>query len=119
MMQRDSLGDFISVTVSVALLGLGLGTTMPLTALALASKGYGADVVGWITAATAIGGVVGTFLAPAASQRLGRRFAMIACLAFSAISLIPLQYTDSLPIWFVMRMLFGAAMAPMFVLGES
>lgn len=111
--------DLVAVTVSVALLGLGWGVTMPLTALSLAAKAYGADVVGWITAAMALGGVIGTFAAPWASQRFGRRSVMLGCLMLACASTISLQYTDSLAIWFVMRVLFGAAMAPLFVLGES
>jgi MFS family permease len=119
MINRAILRDFVAITVSVALLGLGWGGTMPLTALTLASKGYGADVVGWMTAAMALGGVVGTFASPWASQRFGRRSVMLGCLMLACASTISIQYTDSLVIWFVMRTLFGAALAPLFVLGES
>jgi len=118
-MNKKIWRDFAAVTVSVALLGLGLGGTMPLTALTLASKGYGADVVGWMTAAMALGGVIGTFASPWASQRFGRRSVMLGCLMLACASTISIQYTDSLVIWFAMRALFGIAMAPLFVLGEA
>lgn len=119
MMNKSTLRDFVAVTVSVALLGLGLGGTMPLTALTLASNGYGADVVGWMTAAMALGGVIGTFASPWVSQRFGRRSVMLACLVLACASTVSLQYTDALVIWFAMRALFGIAMAPLFVLGEA
>jgi MFS family permease len=119
MINRAVLRDFVAITVSVAVLGLGWGGTMPLTALTLASKGYGADIVGWMTAAMALGGVIGTFASPWASQSFGRRSVMLGCLLLACASTILIQYTDSLLVWFVMRTLFGAALAPLFVLGES
>jgi MFS family permease len=119
MMNRANLRDLVAVMVSVALLGLGWGGTMPLTALTLASKGYGADVVGWMTAAMALGGVIGTIASPWANERFGRRFVMLGCLILASASTILIQYTDALAIWFAMRTLFGAALAPLFVLGES
>jgi len=119
MIDRTFLRDFVAVTVSVALLGLGWGGTMPLTALSLTSKGYSADVVGWMTAAMALGGVIGTFASPWASQRFGRRAVMLGCLVLACASTISMQYTDALAIWFALRALFGIAMAPLFVLGES
>lgn len=118
-MNQSNLRDFAAVTVSVALLGLGLGGTMPLTALTLASKGYGADVVGWMTAAMALGGVMGTFASPWASQTFGRRSVMLGCLMLACASTLSIQYADSLVTWFAMRALFGIAMAPLFVLGEA
>jgi MFS family permease len=119
MMNKTIWRDFAAVTVSVALLGLGWGGTMPLTALSLAAKGYGPEVVGWMTAAMALGGVMGTLATPWAAQRFGRRRVMLSCLLLAWASTASIQYTDSLLIWFAMRALFGVAMAPLFVLGEA
>src|ERR1035437_6198968 len=119
MLERRVWRDFVAVTFSVALLGLGLGSTLPLTALMLTAQGHGPDVVGWTTAATALGGGIGTFVSPTATLLLGRRRVMLGCLVLASASVVPLQYLNSLPAWFVLRFAFGFALAPLFVLGEA
>ncbi|BBF84650.1 transporter, MFS superfamily [Aquitalea magnusonii] len=119
MLPRSAWRDFTAVIFSVALLGLGLGSTMPLTALTLTQRGFSPEVIGWTVAASAVGGVLATMAAPALALRLGRRNVMLACLLLASASVMPLQYLNSIPGWMLARLLFGAAMAPLFVLGES
>ncbi|MES2945390.1 MAG: MFS transporter, partial [Pseudomonadota bacterium] len=119
MLEKAIWRDFVAVTFSVALLGIGLGSTLPLTALVLTGRGYGPDTVGWMAAATALGGVLGTFASPWATRRLGRRNVMLCCLLLASLSVMPLQFVSALPVWFVLRFAFGLAIAPLFVLGES
>jgi MFS family permease len=119
MLRKSEWGDFTAVTSSVAVLGLGLGSTVPLTALALSQRGHSAEVIGAMMAATALGGVAGTFAAPAMSAWQGRRKVMLGCVLLAAASVMPLQYADSLAAWACLRFAFGVAMAPLFVLGEA
>ena len=119
MLEKRVWRDFAAVTFSVAVLGLGLGSTLPLTALVLNARGIGPDVVGWMVAASALGGIAGTLAAPAATLRFGRRAVMLSCVALAAGSVMPLQYVTSLWAWTALRLLFGASMAPLFVLGEA
>jgi MFS family permease len=119
MLPRSAWRDFTAVIFSVALLGLGLGSTMPLTALTLTTRGFSPEVIGWTIAAGALGGVLATMAAPALALRLGRRKVMLGCLLLATASVLPLQYLYSIPGWMLARFLFGAAMAPLFVLGES
>jgi MFS family permease len=90
-----------------------------LTALVLNARGVGPDVVGWMVAASALGGIAGTLGAPAATLRFGTRPVMLACVALAAASVMPLQYVTSLWGWTALRLLFGVSMAPLFVLGEA
>jgi MFS family permease len=119
MLERHQWRDFAAVTSSVAVLGIGVGSSLPLTALTLTARGRGPDVVGWMVAALALGGVAGTLGSPTAAMRLGRRPVMLGCVATAATSVIALQYVESLWVWAGLRALFGAAMAPLFVLGEA
>ena len=119
MLEKHLWRDFVGVTSSVAVLGMGVGSTLPLTALVLTARGLGPEVVGWMTAATAAGGVVSTLASPAATLRFGRRFVMLFCVAVAAASVISLQYVDSLWGWGTLRAVFGASMAPLFVIGEA
>ncbi len=119
MLEKHLWRDFVGVTSSVAVLGVGVGSTLPLTALVLTARGLGPEVVGWMTAATAAGGVISTLASPAATLRFGRRFVMLFCVAVAAASVIALQYVDSLWGWGTLRAVFGASMAPLFVIGEA
>jgi MFS family permease len=119
MLEKHVWRDFAAVTFSVAVLGLGLGSTLPLTALVLNARGFGPEVVGWMVAASALGGIAGTLAAPAATIRFGRRPVMLGCVALAAGSVMPLQYVTSLWGWTALRLVFGASMAPLFVLGEA
>jgi MFS family permease len=119
MLERHLWRDFAAVTASVAVLGVGVGSTLPLTALVLTARGDGPEVVGWMVAALALGGVAGTLLAPWAALRFGRRRVMLGCVATAAAAVIALQYVDSLLLWAALRAVFGVAMAPLFVLGEA
>ncbi|WP_153013401.1 MFS transporter, partial [Aquitalea pelogenes] len=47
------------------------------------------------------------------------RNVMLGCLLLASMAVMPLQYLQSIPCWMLARFLFGAAMAPLFVLGES
>lgn len=111
--------DFFTVTLSVAILGIGWGATLPLTSLLLTARGHGTDVIGWISVATAVGGVAGTLLTPTLAARLGRRNTMLACLVLAIASTLPLDQVDTLAGWAALRLAFGLSMAPFFVLGES
>jgi len=119
MLDKHLWRDFLAVTSSVAVLGVGVGSTLPLTALLLTARGSGPEVVGWMTAAVAGGGVIGTFSAPPATLRFGRKRVMLICVTLAALSVISLQFIDSLGIWALLRAAFGASMAPLFVIGEA
>src|SRR5258708_8641211 len=108
MLEKRVWREFAAVTFSVAVLGLGLGSTLPLTALVLNARGIGSEVVGWMIAASALGGIAGTFAAPSATVRFGRRPVMLGCMALAAASVMPLQYVTSLWGWTALRLLFGA-----------
>ena len=119
MLDRHLWRDFVAVTSSVAVLGVGVGSTLPLTALLLTARGLGPEVVGWMTAAVAVGGIVGTFSAPPATLRFGRRRVMLVGVMTAALAVISLQFVASLWMWAALRALFGIAMAPLFVIGEA
>jgi len=119
MLDKKDWRDFFAVSFSIAIVGIGLGCTLPLTALVLTSHGFGPDVVGWMIAAAALGGVVGTFVTPAVVARFGRRSTMIACFVVGTASIMPLQFTMSLELWMLLRFLFGLSMAALFLIGEA
>ena len=119
MLLNSGWRDFAAVTSSVAVLGLGLGCTVPLTALALSHQGQSEETIGWMVAASALGGIGGTLAAPRMTRWLGRRHVMLACVLVAAASVVCLQWIISIPAWTLLRFVFGLSMAPLFVLGEA
>ena len=119
MFSNSGWRDFAGVTSSVAVLGLGLGSTVPLTTLALSRQGQSEATIGWMIAASAIGGIGGTLVAPRMTRRLGRRNVMLACVLLATASVVPLQFVMSISAWTLLRFIFGLSMAPLFVLGEA
>jgi MFS family permease len=69
--------------------------------------------------ALALGGLVGAIAAPTVTHYFGRPRSMFGCLLLLGLSVMLLQYVTSLWSWAALRFLFGVAIAPVFVLGES
>jgi MFS family permease len=111
--------NFLGLILSVAVVGLGLGATLPLTALALTNAGYGTDVVGWMTAMQAGGGLL---VIPVVGRITGRfsarQIIMGTALSVSAATIL-MQFTTHLWLWAILRVVSGAALMLLFTIGEA
>jgi len=111
--------DFFALVVSIGVVGLGLGATMPLTALTLDRRGVGTDVIGMITAVSALGILAASPFVSRAVARYGARATMLGAVWAAALATIAMQCTDSLLAWSVLRFVFGGAMGVLFTIGEA
>ncbi|GAB2908739.1 MFS transporter [Paraburkholderia jirisanensis] len=111
--------DFVALILSVAVVGLGSGATLPLTALALTQAGYGADIVGLLTAAQAGGGLVAVPVAGWIAARCSARTVITGAMLVVAFATAAMQFTSSLALWAVLRVLCGAALMLLFTVGEA
>jgi len=111
--------DFGALVVSIGVVGLGLGATMPLTALTLDQRGVGTDVIGLITAISAIGILAAAPFVSGWVARFGPRATMMGAVWAAALATAAMQLSDSLPLWAVLRFIFGAAMGVLFSIGEA
>jgi len=111
--------DFLALILSVAVVGLGSGATLPLTALALTQAGYGTDVVGLLTAAQAGGGLLVVPLAGWIAARFGGRQVIVGAVLVVGIATALMQFSTSLFVWGVLRVLCGAALMLLFTIGEA
>ncbi|BAN22300.1 MFS transporter [Caballeronia insecticola] len=118
-MKRILSRDFLALILSVAVVGLGLGATLPLTALALTQAGYGSDIVGLMTAMQAGGGLAVAPFASRVAARWGARETIVVTVLVAALATIAMQFTLSLWLWAVLRVLFGAALMLLFTIGEA
>ncbi|MET3134269.1 MFS family permease [Oxalobacteraceae bacterium GrIS 1.11] len=111
--------DFSALVISIGVVGLGLGATMPLTALTLDQRGVGTDVIGLITAISALGILAASPFVSGWVARFGPRGAMVGSVWVAALTTAAMQLSDSLAIWALLRFLFGAALGVLFTVGEA
>ncbi len=111
--------DFFALVVSIGVVGLGLGATMPLTALTLDRRGVGTDVIGMITAFSALGILAASPFVSRWVGRYGARATMLGAVWAASLATIAMQCSDSLVAWSVLRFVFGGAMGVLFTIGEA
>lgn len=111
--------DFFALVLSIGVVGLGLGATIPLTALTLDQRGVGTDLIGLVTAASALGILAGAPFVTGWVLRWGPRLTMMGAVGAAALATALMQSTDHLPVWALLRLIFGAAMGVLFTIGEA
>ena len=111
--------DFFALAISIGVVGLGLGATTPLTALTLDQRGVGTDIIGLITAASAIGILASAPFVARLVARFGPRGGMLLSVWAAALSTALMEVTDNLTLWALLRFVFGAAMGVLFTIGEA
>lgn len=108
-----------AVIGSVAAAGFTTGLSIPLVSLRLDASGHSELLVGLMAAALALGFVLAAPLVRGLAAALGVRSTLLVCLAMSAASTALLEVTHHLAIWFVLRVLMGAASGILIALGET
>ncbi len=111
--------DFFALVVSIGVVGLGLGATMPLTALTLDQRGVGTDVIGMITAVSALGILAASPFVARWVKRFGPRATMLGAVWAGGLATALMQTSDNLFVWALLRFVFGAAMGVLFTIGEA
>jgi MFS family permease len=111
--------DFIALVASIGVVGLGLGATIPLTALRLDQRGVGTDIIGMITAISALGILAVTPFVSRWVARYGARACMVGAIVAGGLSTALMEGTDNLFAWGLLRFVFGACMGVLFTVGEA
>ena len=113
-MIRDYFAFLSGIAVVAALIGLSL----PLFSLLLESRGHDSGIIGANGAMPAVAGLIGAALLPLAMRRMPIEWLLYGGLAVTAIGLMPLAFTESLPAWFALRFVFGLGLTVLFVVTE-
>ncbi len=111
--------DFAALVVSIGVVGLGLGATIPLTALVLDRRGIGTDVIGLITAASALGILATAPFVTRWVRRWGPRGSMMRAVGVASLSTLLMQFSDNIVLWALLRFVFGGALGVLFTIGEA
>ncbi len=116
---RVKLRLLVAAIACIATYAVTLGLSFPLLSLILESRGFDRTSNGIIAAAPAIAMLV---LMPAMLKfmgRLGMRRFVLLCIFADLVLFLLLPVFDSFAAWFVLRLLGGAAMAGLFLAGET
>lgn len=112
------LGALLAVIVCLTVFDVTTGLSYPLLALILDARGVSVALNGLNASMHPLGLVVFAALIPTLAGRLGPwRFAM-GCILMTAAMLALLKIWSSLPAWFALRFVLGAAAGGLFAVSE-
>jgi MFS family permease len=100
------LRTLLVICVAGLLWAFNFGLGAPLASLVLQDAGHGATVIGLNTAVYYLGIAMAAVLVPKLMRRSGRR-TMVAGMLLSAVTVAWFPFVDSLPGWFLLRLLNG------------
>jgi predicted MFS family arabinose efflux permease len=92
---------------------------MPLTTLVLKSWGASQTVIGANAAMPALSVIFFSPFIPRIARRVGMRRFLHACMAVLILSMLAFPLFPSIPAWFVIRLIYGAAATGLFVISEA
>lgn len=108
-----------AVTASSVAVGLTVGMTIPLIALNMSAAGAGATLVGVNSAMPAVAVLVTAPFAPRVIAALGAVYASVFACALTAATLILFPESESLALWFGLRLAMGFGLAVQWVVSET
>jgi len=116
------VGRYGPVAALVGMIGvfaLAQGLTYPLLSLRLEAAGFGADSIGLSGAMTPLGFMLAAPFAPRLAKSLGTVRALLALVAGTVAALGLLAVSADFTLWLGLRFALGAAVAGLYVIGES
>ena len=114
-MHWRSLGAAIA---TISAVGAAIGLGVPLLSVLLESRGYSASMIGANTAVAGLASIVAAPLAAPIAARLGVVKAILIMLLLGGAAFIGFHFFQSLPMWFVLRIVLHFALTVLFVLSE-
>ena len=99
-------------------MGIGLSLSIPLLSLRMAAAGYSARAIGLQTAMGALATFAGAPFVPALIRRFGVRPFLVMSIGLGIACLIGFGLIADFNYWYPLRLLYGAAITAIFVVGE-
>lgn len=115
-LDRRALASIIGCT---SVFGLCAGMASPLIGLNLAAMGADNTLIGLNTAMLALSMLVFSPFVPRLTKRLGFRTVILCSLALEAAMFLCFTLTRNIAMWFVFRLVMGAALVGLFVTAET
>ena len=111
--------DMVALFASVSIVGLSTGLTIPLVSLLLSQRGVASDWLGIAAAMPAIGMLLASLCAHRLSKHLANKTLLLFASGLSALSILAIAFSDSLPWLMAWRFLMGVGCGLLVVLGET
>lgn len=105
--------------VSSLSIGVAIGGMVPLMALTLEHRGVDPVLIGVNSAIGSLGVIVGAPFVPSIIRRLGAANGIAAGLLLTTLAAAGLAFTDSFPVWLVLRFLTGVGVVTQWVVSET
>lgn len=108
-----------ALCASVFAFSISFGGLTPLISLSLDARGVDGTVIGLVVAAQPLGTILAAPFSPWFLRRFGAADSMLLCGAVSLASIVLLPVFDSVPAWFVLRLVTGLAGAAPWIILET
>jgi MFS family permease len=111
-------GAITGIIATVSVFAVAQGLSYPLLSFILQRQGVSPAMIGLSAAMTPIGFILSAPFIPAVSRRFGAGRTALVCAALSAIVLALIGLYQDVYVWFVLRLLLGLVVNPLYVLSE-
>ena len=115
---RANVPAIIGAIATIATMGIGLSLSIPLLSLRMEAAGYSARAIGLQTAMGALSTLFGAPLVPALIRRFGVRPLLVMSIAAGIACLMGFGLISDINYWYPLRLIYGAAITAIFVVGE-
>lgn len=111
--------NLVALTAAMTATSLIYGLSVPLLSLILADRGFGGTLIGSQTAVQSAAILLVSPALPRYMGRTGPAVLMLGAIALSIVAFLLLAVLSSVPAWFGLRFVIGAAASVLWVCGEA
>lgn len=111
--------SILAASIGIGAFGMALGLTYPLLTLLLAERGVAPHIIGLNAAAMGIGIAISTLFMSHFTMRFRAESLIVAGLLGTAVVILAFLSTDSIIVWFALRIVLGFCANAVFVLTEA
>ncbi|MBL8584698.1 MAG: MFS transporter [Rhizobiaceae bacterium] len=115
---RPAPAMLAAVMAALAAFGAAQGLTYPLLTILMQKQALSPSLIGLSTAMTPLGLILSASLVPAAVRLFGARGLAVAAALAAAVCFIAIGYLQNWVAWFLMRLILGFVVNPLYILGE-
>lgn len=109
----------VAIIAAATVMTLSFSLSVPLVSLAMERRGIGSDMIGLMGALPALAFLIASPAIPKLTRILGVGNMLWGSLALCCLSILGLALTETLFVWFILRLSIGLAMAVLFLISET
>ena len=110
--------SIMAAIFSIAAVGTGIGISGPLLSLLMEADGLSSVLIGANTAIAGVAAMIAVPFATPLARAIGVVNALVLNILIAALCLIAFYFTDPVPHWFTIRLVFSFNLSMVFILSE-